>query len=458
MSRSWPTSRRRGAFTLVELLVVIAIIGILIALLLPAVQMAREAARRAQCSNNLKQLGLALQNYHDSFNKLPYGARVQGNSTAGYSWGNSFWVGLLPYAEGLSVSQQWNNTLPNNALVGWMNMGPGSTTLVSTTYPNALIVGNPTSNTGNPQGFRPAYMLCPSSPLTQFFMGGVSVNGNAVPTQIVQPTYAGVAGATCVPGTGTPDGGQDGTGQTVNGIIAGQYGLGMDLTNPASPVVKQDARYQWCSAGLVCGNGSLIPGKAIGLAGLSDGTSNTMVICEQSGWQYYGAAQGAAGKQGDFRASALFGAFTGASLPGSPGGTPPFAPAGTTTSNPNAQSIGAAHAVTSIRWPVNAFAGRINQGANSAVGSYPLIPLLTNVSLDTPAQFGVCPTSGGSTAIPPATILTGANSGLFSQHPAGAQAAMGDGSVKFLKNETDMVVLKRYAVRDDRLPITDSVN
>ena len=98
---------RRRAFTLIELLVVIAIIAILIALLLPAVQQAREAARRTQCKNNLHQLGLALHNYHDTFNRFPnqtFGTLATGAGSWGSEWrGNSIHVMILPYVEALAL-------------------------------------------------------------------------------------------------------------------------------------------------------------------------------------------------------------------------------------------------------------------------------------------------------------------------------------------------------------------
>ena len=102
-------SKRRTGFTLVELLVVIAIIGILIALLLPAVQAAREAARRAQCSNNLKQIGLALHNYHDSSKTFPMGG-------AG-GWGHTWHLYIAPFME--------QEAIHNIARKPWSDSGAG---------------------------------------------------------------------------------------------------------------------------------------------------------------------------------------------------------------------------------------------------------------------------------------------------------------------------------------------
>jgi prepilin-type N-terminal cleavage/methylation domain-containing protein/prepilin-type processing-associated H-X9-DG protein len=95
--------RRLRGFTLVELLVVIAIIGVLVALLLPAVQAARESARRMQCGNNLKQLGLACQNFHDTYNALPPSRADDGPTWCNY---------LLPYMEQRNVYDAFDYTLP----------------------------------------------------------------------------------------------------------------------------------------------------------------------------------------------------------------------------------------------------------------------------------------------------------------------------------------------------------
>ena len=149
--------RRRG-FTLIELLVVIAIIGVLIALLLPAVQSAREAARRAQCVNNLKQLGLAIHNYESANGCLPPAGEVYSNEYPQYGWSlgpQNFClkVRVLPFMEqqnafntvNFTVSAIWND-------IGW-NGGSSNPSVVSGQYINATIRNTKINS-----------FICPSDP------------------------------------------------------------------------------------------------------------------------------------------------------------------------------------------------------------------------------------------------------------------------------------------------------
>ncbi len=112
LNRSHP----RIAFTLIELLVVIAIIAVLIALLLPAVQQAREAARRSQCKNNLKQIGLAMHNYHDVYNMMPLGcsARPDGNggdASLGIAIFSGAFTSILPYLDQSALANLYDQKI-----------------------------------------------------------------------------------------------------------------------------------------------------------------------------------------------------------------------------------------------------------------------------------------------------------------------------------------------------------
>ena len=115
--------RLKRGFTLIELLVVIAIIAVLISLLLPAVQSAREAARRAQCVNNLKQLGLALANYESANGCYPYGAARENGGANGYYVGSGVFVRMLPFYEQGTLANAYNYSLhfamaANNTVCG----------------------------------------------------------------------------------------------------------------------------------------------------------------------------------------------------------------------------------------------------------------------------------------------------------------------------------------------------
>ncbi len=141
---AWP---RRCGFTLIELLVVITILGVLMALLLPAVQAAREAARRAQCENHLKQIGLALHGYHTSQGSFPVGRTV--SHDARYSFAGSpcsgpldrsFLVAILPFADQRPVYDAINHDL---SIFGPENFTSRSTTLGIYTCPSDTAAGRP---------------------------------------------------------------------------------------------------------------------------------------------------------------------------------------------------------------------------------------------------------------------------------------------------------------------------
>ncbi|WP_425617820.1 DUF1559 domain-containing protein [Anatilimnocola sp. NA78] len=213
-----------SGFTLVELLVVIAIIGVLVALLLPAVQSAREAARRTQCANNLHQTGLALANYEGSHRVFPSG----GLYGRGNGYGHSWWVRILPFAEESAVFEKFDQNGNSSGFTGWLGGGSHN--------------GNANNrDLLKSKDFK--FMWCPSSRLPKW-----ALTGSPHDSAILSPTYAGISGATNHDSATnkSSSGGADGricSGGILNNFVTVKAG---DITDGLSNTISVGEQSDFC--------------------------------------------------------------------------------------------------------------------------------------------------------------------------------------------------------------------
>jgi prepilin-type N-terminal cleavage/methylation domain-containing protein len=216
--------RLRPGFTLIELLVVIAIIAVLVAILLPAVQQAREAARSSQCKNNLKQHGVALHSYAETYGTFPPGVV----STIHNDWGHSFWVGLLPFIDQAPLYNQYRFEGNNTGYTG------------GNAYLATLI---------NNKKF--PFVVCPSTSLT------TSKDTGACPNCQLS-NYVGIAGAVDDPG--------------ITGF----------LNSTTTPQFNSNNCCSCPTQGIHARGGMLVANRTLGLKDAVDGSSNVIAISEQS--------------------------------------------------------------------------------------------------------------------------------------------------------------------------------
>jgi prepilin-type N-terminal cleavage/methylation domain-containing protein len=330
-----PSSRRLSGFTLVELLVVIAIIGVLVGLLLPAVQSAREAARRMSCGNNFKQLGLAMHNYADSNNGLPPAAKIAGAQHA-----PSAFVLILPHLEETALYDQLSSVgfpAPTN---WWLGSGAANTAVIRGILNNIQIS---------------AYR-CPSTPMPKTR----SVGG----TDQMVPSYVMIAGSS-------------------DHVSVDATGWGANR----------------CSAG------GVFPGSVShSFEAISDGTSKTMMLSEQSNWtnklvENWRTAFSTSGPWMGIKNPRLAKGNGTLSSSGSHG-------AGSLTTDMRSYGF------TTLRLPPN---------PKSAPGY-----------------------TGGNNC----------NTALTSAHPSGVMILLADGSVQFITNDIDLQMFYNLGNRNDGNPVS----
>ncbi len=252
-------SRRKKGFTLVELLVVIAIIGILIALLLPAVQAAREAARRAQCTNNLKQIALAMHNYHDTYKTFPVGGY-------GAVWG-TWAVAIMPFIESGNAVANANFQTYHNDVIWTATTVDMTTAITMAMDPD----GGDVFNVANLQGFTghrfDAY-ICPSS-LAKDYTGEILPAGtpgfpSGLTLTVYKHNYVANGGNTAMEFSGqnppTPP-------NYCLGAVQNLTVGGLTVTFGGSPFIFGGRE------------GSFDP-PAYGIRDITDGTANTLLASE----------------------------------------------------------------------------------------------------------------------------------------------------------------------------------
>jgi prepilin-type N-terminal cleavage/methylation domain-containing protein len=262
--------RGRRGFTLVELLVVIAIIGVLIALLLPAIQAAREAARRNQCANKVKQLGLGLQNHHDVYKKFPavsnqsnlngaaYISTTPGFGTTGSnsgfistpptSSGYSWIVRILPYIEETVLYNQISTSTSKFTTDGWTN---------SSTYQVTI--------NGALRHFSAVALdevACPSYGGNAISAASSSVN--PLPSSITGYTLPSIGGYSAIGSVGA----------------SSSPPYGVQISNYVALAATSSNMLPGGAADATTADGTIIPGLGLNMKSVLDGTSKTVIVCE----------------------------------------------------------------------------------------------------------------------------------------------------------------------------------